>query len=445
MKPGQAVRSAAREVVTACTRRGAFATRILPGATAGLEPRDADLAREIALGVLRNLSRLDFVLASAARRPLGEMHADLLDVLRVALYQVIFLDRVPPHAAVAIAVDESREARGEGASKLANGLLRTLLRRGGLDAVLPPAEPALKRLAVEFSLPEWWVARMLDRYGRERVEAIAKVSNLPATIDLLVDTRARSVRSVLDELSAAEVVTEPIDALPAAILLPWETRPPVDLLRTGAVAVVDSGAQFVASLLDPPRGGRVLDAAASPGGKSLVLTALRPDLILISGEQSTSRLQILGRNLDAWHLPRRSVGADLFAPPFAAGSFDAVVADLPCSGTGTMRKNPEIRWQLLPAEFARQAERQLAMLRSAASLVRSGGTLLYSTCSLEPEENEQVIAAFLENEPSWEPVQIPLPGAFPSVATDQPVGQGVRLLPGRFNDGHTVFLLRRRA
>lgn len=439
---GVAPRAAARRVLAACLRRGGFATRYLPGAVRGLEPRDADLARELALGTLRHLSRLDHVLASAASRPLGEMAPDLLDVLRIALFQVMFLDRIPPHAAVSVAVDEARAVRGEGGARLANGLLRGLLRRGRLDEVLPPAEPQGRRLAVEFSLPEPWVERQLARIGGDALRAAGRAMGHPPDVDLLVRRGRISVAELAQRLASDGIAALELPAVPGALRLPGTTRPPEAILAEGLAAVVDCGAQFVAAQVDPPTGGRVLDAAASPGGKSLALGVARPDLRVVSAEREPNRLPRLAANLASFGLPRRVLLGDLLRPSFPDGTFDAVLVDAPCSGTGTMGKNPEIRWRDLDEEIARQASRQKRLAAAAGRLVRPGGALVWSTCSLEPEENEEVVATLL-GAGGWSVDPLPLPEGMVAVATVAPVPGGVRLLPGESHDGHTVIRLRR--
>lgn len=448
MKPGLPVRSAARKVVGKCLRDGAFATRILPGESAGLEARDADLVREISLGVLRNLSRLDHVLSSAARRPLREMPREMLDSLRVALYQILFLDRIPAHAAVALAVDDVRDVSGETFSKVANGILRTLLRTGHLDRILPEPAPVSRRLAVEFSLPEWWVMRLLASHDEEEARRIAADLNRPSTIDLAVNLRKASVSSVLAGLASLEIRAERVAGIEGAIRLPEETRPPLALLNDGSAAVVDLSAQWVASLVQAPPCGRVLDAAAAPGGKSLVVSSLFPSATLVSSELEVSRIERLAANAASWRLPQRILAADMLRAPFRAALFDVVILDAPCSGTGTMRKNPEIRWQLDPSGLARHSERQAALIRAAAVLVAPGGALLYSTCSLEPEENEAVVGAFLEEHSKngknrWRAEVQDLPSSLPARRTGGGDAPGVRLWPGLWNDGHTAFVLRK--
>lgn len=434
----------ARRVVSACLREGALATRVLPRYGAGLDPRDADLAREISLGVLRNLGRLDFLLGKVARRPLDEMRPELLDLLRVALFQVVFLDRVPAHAAVSLAVDEAREVAGEKGAKLANALLRALLRLGKLRELLPEGEGA-EGIAARESLPLWWTRRLVARYGLEETRRIARSLSFPPSVDLALDLRNVRPADVAAELRAVGFESATVPAVPGALLLPGSTRPPEELLGSGRAAVVDLGAQWVASLVPAAPGALVLDGAASPGGKAFVLGTTRPGIRLVAADRSAARIPRLRANLLSWSIPAALLVSDLGAPPFGPEPlFDSVLLDAPCSGSGTMRKNPEIRWRLEERELARFRQRQERILLAAARLVKRGGALVWSTCSLEPEENEQVVAALLAKG-GWEAAPVPLPEGIPARRTGAPVPMGVRLLPGESNDGHTAFLLLRRA
>ena len=424
------------EILREALRRGAEVPPLLATREADLSPEDRDLLREIVYGVLRHRGPLDAELASVSRAPLARLEKNLREILEVALYQIRRLDRVPAYAAVDEAVRQARASGGEGAAKLVNAVLRRLAERPA-----PPASGGTSDagLARDSSHPEFLVRRWVERFGRAETCRILEVDNAPSAIDLLVNPRRTDVETLRRALDAEGVGTEPSDLSPLALTVTSGNPLGSPLLEQGHFTVQDVGAQALALLLPP--GDLLVDLAAAPGGKTLAALALGRARRAIALDRSIVRLRRLAGNARRFGEARaHAVAGDFLAPPLPAGRFDRVILDAPCSGTGTLRKNPEIRYRLDPEAIEKLARLQSKALAAATDLLAPGGYLLYATCSLEAEENEDVISEVLSLRPGLALHAIEPPGPLrPFVA-----GARFRLLPAERNDGFTAHLLRRK-
>jgi 16S rRNA (cytosine967-C5)-methyltransferase len=398
--------------------------------------------RELTLGVLRWKSALDLELASSIPFPLSRLAPNLREILEVALYQIRFLDRVPDHAAVDEAVRQARESGGVRAAKFANAVLRNLLRaphRKPRIANQKSGEDPSGDLAVEFSHPEFLVARWIERFGLEATRAILQADNQPSDLDLLTNSRQGDREALARALDAEGIETEVSTVSPLGLSVKRGNPLRSPLFAAGRFTVQDVGAQALPLLM--PSGETLVDLAAAPGGKSFAALLLGRARRTIALDRSPGRLRLLWENrrrlqIDDVH----PAAGDVKSPPLPAGRFERVLFDAPCSGTGTLRKNPEIRYRLTPAAIDRLALAQRDGLRSAARLLAPGGYLLYSTCSLEREENEAVVDDVLSADPTLELAPIAaVPGLAPFVA-----GARFQMLPGSSSDGFTAHLLRKR-
>jgi 16S rRNA (cytosine967-C5)-methyltransferase len=432
-RAGPTARSRAVEALRGVLEKGRNASPLVGELAKGLSPADQDLLRELALGVLRWKFALDAEIAGVCRIPLEKLAPNLREILEVALYQVRHLDRIPPYAAVSEAVDQARASGGEGASRLINGVLRKIL------AGPAPAPPEAGDLARHFSHPEFLVERWLERFGRERTQAVLEADNTSPCLDLLVNPRRTGRDALAAALAAEGIATEPSAIAPLALTVlsgnPVRSR----LLAEGHFSVQDIGSQLLPLLL--PEGGLLVDLAAAPGGKSLSALAHGRARRAAAVDRSWRRLNRVienARRLGAGEI--HAVAADFAALPLPPRRFDRVLLDAPCSGTGTLRKNPEIRYRVSPAAIDRLARAQEEALSAAVALLAPGGFLLYSTCSLEAEENVHVVARILERAPDVEAAPIaPPPGLEALVA-----GSRFRVFPDARADGFTAHLLRRR-
>jgi 16S rRNA (cytosine967-C5)-methyltransferase len=364
------------------------------------DPRDRALAADIINGTLRWQRSLDFLIEHVAKRPLSKIDPEVAAILRLSVYQLLHLDRIPAAAAVDDAVDLTRYARKKSATAFTNAVLRALLRQRHRLPLPPRPEPAdraaaLAYLGITQSHPDWLVARWLDRCGFDAADRWVRFNNDTPRLTL----RANTLRTRRDDLAAAlaakGVETEPTTFAPDGLVV--TDGNPIGAAAPGAFLVQDEASQLVPLTVGAQPGERVLDLCASPGGKTLALAAdMRDAGLLTACDVRARRVRLLTRTV-------QSGGARCVrvvqvpasgALPFAS-QFDRVLVDAPCSGLGTIRRDPDIRWHRSERDLAVFARDQLALLARAADVVRPDGRLVYATCSSEPEENEAVVEAFL--------------------------------------------------
>ena len=415
-----------------------FLTTCLPR----FDPRDQGLLRELVLGSLRWLRRLDAVIETASNRPFDQIEPVLAAPLRIGAYQLLFLDRVPAHAAVSEAVEQAAHRTHRGGASFTNAVLRRIARSPSLaDWPVEESDP-VRRLAVETSHPDFLVARWLERFGEAATRRLLAANNRPKPLQLLA-FRDRGGRELLAEsLIDAGLEVEPSYLSPLGLTVRAGDPFATDAFARGDLYVQDEASQAAALLPPPSPGERVFDAAAAPGGKSFALLAAEPTVRLTAADLSLDRLGILRANLVRLRRRLPIVVSDAGRPGLR-GPFDRVVLDLPCSGTGTLRKHPELKWRLSPEEVGRLSSQALSLLSGVAPLVASNGLLVGITCSLEAEENEQVVERFLNGNPEMEPVDLAAVSEAPWA--EHVRGPGLwRVLPEGDHDGFTVSVMTRR-
>lgn len=383
---------------------GTLADRLARPDVAGLDPRDRGFLHELVLGTLRRRGALDHALAPLLDRPLERVDADLVWALRLGAHQLLHL-RVPARAAVDEAVELARSTRPRGAG-FVNAVLRRLAREG------PPQEPGepLAWLTSAGSLPDWIARRWLARFGPKGAIERARRAQLEPAAVFRLNPR---VPDALERATAAGLEARPLD-LPGAFLA--GAGRPADLHAQGILYLQDEHAQRIGRLAAGP--GRTLDACAAPGGKATLIA----DLVhatggrVVAAEASRARLATLARLAALWGCPNLAiVGADARRPPFSASRFEQVLLDAPCSGLGTLARNPDLRWRVREGDLASHAARQRDLLAAVAPLVRPGGRLVYATCSSEPEENAAVVTGFLEAHAGF--TRLPLPSEAATLET----------------------------
>jgi len=412
-------RELARRVLDRVDKGGAWATLTLDGelARSGLDERDRRLASELAYGVLRNRLRIDRALAAHAN--LARTPPRVRTALRVAAYQLLFLDRVPPYAAVDDAVAAARAAGGQKLAGFANAVLRKLAAAG------EPALPAggLERLELEHSLPRWILdelARAIDPPRRSallrapaapglaiatppdspRLAEIAAALGRPAPLIARVNRRRTTPDALAERLRADGVRAEPVEGAPSALRLDGvgdPSRSPSFL--AGEWTVQDAGAQQVAQLAAPRPGTRILDACAGVGGKSTHLAELTDDAAAIdAADQSRTKLDLLedtARRLGLTSVRTRA--CDLLDPAAPLGTgYDLIVLDAPCSGLGVLRRHPDAKWRLTPDAVPRLAALQASLLDAVLPRLGPGGALVYAVCTFTLAEGPDQIAALVE-------------------------------------------------
>jgi 16S rRNA (cytosine967-C5)-methyltransferase len=365
------------------------------------DERDRSLAAEIVTGTLRWQRSLDHLIERFSRRQIPKLDAEILAILRLSLYQLLHLARVPASAVVDDAVDLTRAARKSSASGFVNAVLRATLRqRHKLPLPPRPADPgdragALAYLGITHSHPEWLVERWLDRYGFETTERWVQFNNETPSLTLRVNRLRATREEAIAALAQDDVEAQPTRFAPDGLVVTHGNplrRPP-----DGLVFVQDEASQLVPVVVAAWAGERILDLCASPGGKTLAMAAEMTDVgTIVASDVRPRRLALLQETIRTAEARCVSVvRVPQVGPlPFEA-RFDAVLVDAPCSGLGTVRRDPDIRWRRQEQDLGAFARDQLRLLMRAADVVRSGGRLVYATCSSEPEENDDVVANFV--------------------------------------------------
>jgi len=408
-------RRAAFNVLRRVEEDGAFAAVLLAHVAEELRADDRALCYELTLGVLRRQLWLDKLIEHYAGRKAEQINAPVRRALRLGLYQLRFLTRVPASAAVNESVNLAHAEKLGGAAKFINAVLRRATREPDFDPA-SLARDEVERLAIETSHPRWLIERWIEAFGSDEAAAFARANNQTPPVAFRVNEWKQPVAEVIEQLRAAGVEVQPSEVAPAAWRVVGAGGAAVrELSREGIIYTQDEASQLVAHVLGARAGERVLDVCAAPGSKATHVAGLAGAAArVIAGDLYDHRLRVVLETAGQQDL--KNICAVAFdaetALPFPAASFDRVLVDAPCTGTGTLRHNPEIRWRLTPANINELSARQQRILKLSAPLVRAGGRLIYSTCSVEREENEWVAAAFLQTHPNFAPVQLDAPARF---------------------------------
>ena len=384
------------------------------------DERDRALAGEIATGTLRWQGAFDLVVQAFAKRSVAKLDPEVLDVLRMTAFQLLHLDRIPASAAVNDAVNLVSKAGKKSAAGLVNAVLRRISReRARLPLPERPSDPALDRgasvayLSGTLSHPAWLVSRWLDCYGFDATETWARFDNSPAALTLRVNTIRTSRPALQDLLLRHGVSTRPARFAPEGLVVTDGNPLLTPLADEGLFIVQDESSQLVALLTAAAPGERILDACAAPGGKTTAMAAAMGNRgLIVATDLRGRRVDLLARAVHvAGATCVRVLQADAAGVLPFRPAFDCVLLDAPCSGLGTLRRDPDIRWRRSEASLEGFAATQVAMLQRAADVLRPGGRLIYATCSSEPEENELVLSRFLETRRDFvsEPVVPPGP------------------------------------
>ncbi len=419
-------------------RGGEHADRSARERLRGLDDRDRGLARELAYGVLRLRGRLDREIARHADRPLDDLDPGVLDWLRLGLYQCRET-RIPDHAAVDEAVEGARRTEGARVTGLVNAVLRSALRSGAPE---PPAlgEEPVERLSGWGSHPEWLVRRWLDRWPAEAVERLVELDNRPPEITgrLLEGT----VASAREELEGTGLEIRPLDGWSGGFRL-VEGDPGRLLERVPGAVLQDPAAFAVVDFVGREPRGPVADLCAAPGTKSVGLAARREaGALQCCADADRGRLEAVGRAARRTGADVELLAADARRPPLRPGSVATLLLDVPCTGTGTLRRRADLRWRQGPGRLRSLRRLQREILEGAAPLVEAGGLLVYATCSLEPEENEEQVDRFLERHPEFRREGAAEAAGLPSGAVDE--RGDLRVLPWEGGtDGSYAARLRR--
>lgn len=408
--------SPARVAAYDMLRRVSTGRADLPGAIAGVrnslkDERDRALATDIATGTVRWRAALDALIAHGAKRPTSKLDPEVVEILRLSLYQLLHLTRVPASAVVDDGVQLTKKVGKKSASGFVNAVLRGISRqRSGLPLPPRPADArdrnaTLDYLSVTLSHPRWLAERWLDRVGLERAEAWMRFNNEPASLTVRANPLRTTRQDLLAHLASLKVTAHPARFAPDGIVV--DAGNLVDEAERGEFVVQDEASQLVALLAGPDPGPLVLDTCASPGGKATAIAmTLEVGARLVACDVRERRMSLLRRSVAmSGALNVRLVQADATQPLPFSRQFSTVIVDAPCSGLGTLRRDPDIRWTRRPDSLPALAAAQGTMLGHAAAAVAPGGRLVYATCSSEPEENEQVVQSFVAAHPGFTPLR----------------------------------------
>jgi 16S rRNA (cytosine967-C5)-methyltransferase len=372
-----------------------------------LDSRDRALCQELVLGVLRWQLWLDQLIAHYSGREVVRLDLPVTLALRLALYQLRFLTRVPQSAAVNESVNLVRKARLRSAEGFVNAVLRRATREPDYDPIATNADP-LERIALGTSHPRWLIQRWEQAFGFDETERFARANNEPAPRSFRVVSDRET--EVLDRLRTSGAILEASQLVVGAWRLKGGAELAHELALTGQIYFQDEASQLVSRVVAAESGDRVLDVCAAPGSKSTQIAG-NEKVSVFAGDVHEHRLETViqtakSQGLRNLHCLVLDGTREL---PFKNEVFDRVLVDAPCSGTGTLRHNPEIRWRISAADLPDLSTRQRQILSQAARVVKQGGRLVYSTCSVEPEENEAVVQEFLEQNEQFELLPLPVP------------------------------------
>ncbi|KAA9004061.1 16S rRNA (cytosine(967)-C(5))-methyltransferase RsmB [Paenibacillus spiritus] len=401
-------RSVALDVLIRVEANGAYSNLQLNSSLqkAGLSREDAGLTTELVYGTISRLNTLDYILAGFVKKGLSKLEPWVRCLLRMSLYQLVYLDRVPPHAAVNEAVRLAKQRGHQGISGMVNGVLRSAQRAGRLPVLPDDAGEAL-RIALTHSHPEWMVREWMEQYGAETAEAICRANNEPPAVSVRVNTTMTTRERLLDEMKR-----EGLDASASAVspygivvrgggnlaLTSW--------YKDGLLSIQDESSMLVAEAVAPEPGMNVLDCCSAPGGKTSHLAELMLDrgrvvaCDLHSHKTELVRDQAARLGLEA--VETRAADALRLGESYAEGTFDRILLDAPCSGLGVIRRKPDLKWTKTPEDTAAIAELQRGLLDAVCRLLKPGGLLVYSTCTIESSENEEQVRRFLDRHPDFE-------------------------------------------
>jgi len=445
-------RSTALDVLLKVEQEQAFSNLQLNQALnrSKLDKHDAGLVTELVYGTLQRRNTIDYFLGRFVTRGIHKLDPWVRNLLRLSFYQIYYLDRIPPHAAVNEAVNIAKRRGHQGISGMVNGVLRNVLRQLPTITV-PDTLPATERISLEQSHPKWLVERWLAQFGEEETEAMCEENNRPPSLSIRVNRQRIDRATMLSELQAHQIEAKPSLLSEDGIVI--ESRSG-NIAQTrwyedGLFSIQDESSMIVATIVGAAPGMRVLDCCAAPGGKTTHIAETMDDRgELWANDIHAHKQALIDTQASRLGLScvRTIVGdAGRLRERFPAGHFDRILLDAPCSGLGVIRRKPDIKWRKTSEELLELPKLQYQLLEEAAALLKPGGVLVYSTCTVEHAENDQVIARFLAEHHEYVPdeavSQLVPPALLPSVDA----GSGMlRILPHHYgSDGFFIARLRK--
>ncbi len=403
------VRGIAVKILNRVDRTDAYLDKLLEIEirNAELSGKDKALLFEIVHGVIRWLGRIDWVLNGFYKGQFSKCIPNVKNSMRVALYQILFLDKIPHHAAVNESVEFVKKLQGDKSAGLTNAVLRNIIRNRKNIRYPDKKEDSVGYLSAYYSHPTWMVKRWVARFGEKETEKLLIANNKRPSHTIRINqlkTNFQELKSLLSsvdlEYKEARYIKGYFQLKALTNITSWE------YFQKGYFTIQDESTGFSCKALEPKAGDKILDLCAAPGGKTTLLAdIMNNEGEIVALDKFESRLNIFNKNIKRLDITNvRSVVKD--ALEFDEDEFDGVLADVPCSGLGTLTKKPDIKWKKDFGDIRKLNKTQLKLINKAGSLVKKGGTLIYSTCTIEPEENINIVKQFLENNSNFELVNL---------------------------------------
>ncbi|MGI8670677.1 MAG: 16S rRNA (cytosine(967)-C(5))-methyltransferase RsmB, partial [Aridibacter sp.] len=409
-------RKSAFEILLKVEKEKSFSSILLPVYEEHLSQKDRSLCHEITLGVLRNKIYLDYIIENLTKKNLNKFDLEVLIALRLGIYQMIFLDKIPTYSAINESVNLVKFAK----KKSASGLVNAVLRRASKQKFDFEFKDEIEKLSVETSHPRWLVEKWIKQFGFDITKELTVSNNKTPTQTFRFTVRFfEQNEKIRDEIfEKLEIDAIESDLLDKSFKVKVFSDDLRELAENGLIYFQDLASQIAAQAVKLENGQNFLDVCASPGSKTTLIAAnnfekkLQP--FIVAGDLYSHRIETLKQNCRKQAVKSVNIvqyDAEI-SLPFKDESFDKILLDAPCSGTGTIRRNPEIRYFLAENDFAELQRKQLKILKNASKLLKDGGEIIYSTCSLETEENEAVIEKFLSENKDFTKTAPELPQKF---------------------------------
>ncbi|WP_418301422.1 16S rRNA (cytosine(967)-C(5))-methyltransferase RsmB [Lysinibacillus fusiformis] len=437
------VRDAALSILLAVDKNQAYSNLLLNETIKRhkIEAKDRALLTELTYGTLQHKMTLDYYLEPFIRSSIDHWVRWLL---RISLYQMQYLTRIPAHAAVNEAVEIAKRRGHRGIASTVNGILRSVLRQG-VPAITDIENP-IERLAIETSHPIWLVQRFVDNYGLEVATGMLHENNVPPMQTVRVNTTKVTVEQAIAELEAEGLTAKQSDVIPECLHLTNGQPARTHAFKEGHITIQDESSMIPANVLNPSPGMRVLDMCAAPGGKTTHLAEImKNEGSILATDLHPHKLDLIDHNTER-------LGLDIIetapidgrkAPEFLqAESYDAILVDAPCSGLGVMRRKPDIKYTKREEDLENLQTIQLALLDAATKVLKIEGKLVYSTCTVDKQENEGTVKAFLATHPEMEAIQLE---SLPTKLAEKQANGMLQVFPQDFgSDGFFVAAFRKK-
>ncbi|MFB4162613.1 16S rRNA (cytosine(967)-C(5))-methyltransferase RsmB [Alteribacillus sp. JSM 102045] len=441
-KPFSNVREKAMDLLQRIEKEGAYSHLLLNHVLSQEEvsKKDEPLLTELVYGTIKRKNTLDYYLTPFIKKGLSSLDPWVLQLLRLSVYQMVYLDRVPERAAIHEAVNIAKKRGHKGISGMINGVLRSIQRKG-----LPRTDKltGIKKFAVETSHPEWLLEDWIDSYGEEKTRAMALTNLEPPPLTVRVNLSKSTKEEVRNRLLEEGCQIKEGALSPDALIIASGHVINTETYKKGYVTIQDESSMLVARLLDPAPGMNVLDACAAPGGKTTHLAERMENKGTVKAfdlhKKKVKLIEEQAERLGISIIEANALDARELTAQVEKEQFDRVLVDAPCSGLGVIRRKPELKWQKQRADLERFPAIQAEILAEASKMVKPGGQLVYSTCTVRREENENVVEAFLNRNPAFKRK----PDEFLSNMFQAENGQ-VTILPQQFGtDGFFMALLKK--